>query len=85
MIDDLKTSVKWKIYLTMKMNLVSTTGFVEYRQMNSKSDNSEILRCFDTDEIIEEFFESLVQRHQIGLEQSMKGSNFVFDRTINEG
>ena len=33
---------------------------------------------FGTYDIIEELFESLVQRHQVGLETSMKVSNFVF-------
>ena len=32
-----------------------------------------------TDEIIEEFFKSLLQRYQEGLEESMKGSEFIFD------
>ena len=30
-------------------------------------------------EVIEELFQSLVSRYQIGLETSMKGSDFVFD------
>ena len=42
---------KWKIHLTMKMNFVSTTGSIEYRQMHSKSDKSEIISSFDTYEI----------------------------------
>ena len=33
---------------------------------------------FNTDEIIEKFSELLVQRSQIGLETSKKGSIFVF-------
>ena len=33
----------------------------------------------DTDEIIKELFESLLQRHQEGLAESMRGSEFVFD------
>ena len=33
----------------------------------------------ETNEIIEERFKSLLQRHQEGLEESMKGSEFVFD------
>ena len=32
----------------------------------------------ETDEIIE-LFESLLQKYQEGLEESMKGSDFVFD------
>ena len=33
----------------------------------------------ETDEIIEEFFESLLQRYQKLLEESIRGSEFVFD------
>ena len=33
----------------------------------------------ETDEIIKELFESFLQRYQEGLEESMKGSEFVFD------
>ena len=33
----------------------------------------------ETDEIIEELFESLLQRYPEGLEKSMRGSEFVFD------
>ena len=32
-----------------------------------------------TDEAIEELFESLLSRYYIGLETSMKGSDFIFD------
>ena len=32
-----------------------------------------------TDDIIDEFFESLLQRYQEGLEESMKGSKVIFD------
>ena len=63
----------------MKKNLLSTTNFAEHCQKHSKSDSSEIMSGFDTDEVIGEFFEYLVQRYKIGLEQSMKGSNFVID------
>ena len=31
------------------------------------------------DEVIEERFESLFKRYQIGMETSMKGSDFIFD------
>lgn len=37
----------------MKMNFVSTTGFLEYCQMHFKSDNSEIMSDFDKGETIE--------------------------------
>ena len=76
MINNLKTSCELKIYLTIKMNFVPTTGSGECYQMHSKSGNSEIMTGFYTDEIINELFEYLVQRYQVGLEQSIKGSNF---------
>ena len=47
--------------------------------MNSKSDNMEVMAYDKTDEVIEELFESLLSRHQIGLETSMRGSDFIFD------
>ena len=42
--------------------------------MHSKSDNIEIMMGSQTDEIIEELFESLLQRYQEVLEESMKES-----------
>ena len=37
--------------------------------MYSKSDNIEIMKGSETDKIIEELFESLLQRYQEGLEE----------------
>ena len=47
--------------------------------MHTKSDNIEIMMGSETDEIREETSESLLQRHQERLEQSMKGNEFIFD------
>ena len=47
--------------------------------MHAKSDNIEIMMGSETDEIIEERFKSLMQRYQEGLEESIKGSEFIFD------
>ena len=33
----------------------------------------------NTDEVIEELFESILNRYQIELETSMRGSDFIFD------
>ena len=44
-----------------------------------KSDNIEIITGSETDEIIEGLFESLLERYQEGLEESMRGSQFIFD------
>ena len=50
--------------------------------MRSKSDNIEIMISDKADEVIEELFQSLLSRYQIGLETSMRVSDFVFDFII---
>ena len=44
-----------------------------------KSDTIEIMMGSKIDKIIEEIFESLLQRYQKGLEESMKVSEVIFD------
>ena len=67
----------------MKINFISSKNFIETRDMNSKSDNIEIMIGGDTNEIIKNIFNSLLQRYLEryikGLEESMRGSDFVFD------
>ena len=41
--------------------------------------NVEIMMGSETDEIIEELFKSFLQKYQEGLEESMRGSEFIFD------
>ena len=47
--------------------------------MHSRSDNIEIMMNDKADEVMEELFQSLLSRYQIGLEAPMKSSEFVFD------
>ena len=47
--------------------------------MHLKSNNVEIMMSSETNEIIEELFKSFLQRNQEGLEESMRGSEFIFD------
>ena len=47
--------------------------------MHSKSDNIEIMINDKADKYIEKRFELLLNSYQIGLEASMKGSDFIFD------
>ena len=47
--------------------------------MHSKSDNIEIVINDKADEVKEEFFQSLLSRYQIGLDTSLKGSDFILD------
>ena len=48
--------------------------------MHTKSNNVEIMIGSETNEIIKNLFESFLQRYQEGLEESMTGSEFVYDR-----
>ena len=47
--------------------------------MHTKSHNEEILTGSDTDEIVEELFESFLQRYDQNLEEKLKGSDFESD------
>ena len=66
---DYKTQGEWKIQLTMIINFISSKDSDEIRTMVTKSNNIEIMMGNETDEIIEELFESLLQKYQEGLEQ----------------
>ena len=79
MIEDKKKKGKWKIQLIMKIDFISSKTFSDTRDMHSKSDNVEIVMGVVTNEIIREIFNSILQRYQKGLEDSMRGSDFVFD------
>ena len=50
----------------------------EFRIMNSKSNNVEIMMGIETDDIINELFESLLRRYQ-ELETKMEESSFAFE------
>ena len=47
--------------------------------MHSKSDNIEIMINEKADKVSEKRFESLLNRYHIGLETSMRRSDFIFD------
>ena len=77
---DYKTQFEeWKIQLTMSINFISSKDSDETRNMHTKSNNIEIMVGSETDEIIEEFFKSLLQRYQEELEEPMRGSEFTPD------
>ena len=74
------TQGEWKIQLTMVINFISSKkDSEEVRTMRTKSDNREIMVGSETDEVIEKLLESLLERYQEGLEESMRGSEFIFD------
>ena len=69
-----------KIQLTMSINFISSKDSGETCNMHTKSDSIEIMVSSETDDIIDELFESLLQKYQ-GLEESMKGSEFILALT----
>ena len=66
---------------TMAINFISfkdSTDFDKTQIIHLKGDNTEIMMGSETDEIIEELFESLLQRYRERLEESKNGSDLVF-------
>ena len=65
--------------LTMPINFMLSKDSQVTRTMHTKSHNVEIMMGNETDDIIKDLFESLLQRHQEELEDKMRGSEFIFD------
>ena len=74
-----ETSSEWKIQLTTAINFISSEDSDETRTMHTKSNNVEIMMGSEADEIIEDLFESFLQKYQEGLEESMRESEFAYD------
>ena len=77
-IKDLKKSDTNSINNTA-INFASSKDNCEECVMHSKSDNIEININDKADEVTEKLFEPLLNSYQIGLEISVKGSDFIFD------
>ena len=76
---DHKTHSEWKIRLITAINFISSKDSDETRTMHSKSYKVEIMIGSETNKIIEELFKSFLQRYEEGLEESMRGSELMFD------
>ena len=68
-----------KIELAMWINFIFSKDCDKIRNMHTKSNNIEIIMGSETNDIIEELCESLLQKYQEWLEESMRGSEFIFD------
>ena len=77
-INDLKKTkyLTWKIQLMIAINFMSSENNDEEHVMHSRSDNIELM--INDEEVIEEHFQSRLCRYEIGLETSVKGSDFIF-------
>ena len=61
------------------INFISSKDFDETCTMHTKSNNIDIMMSNKTNKIIKELCKSVLQKDQEGLEESTKGSDFVFD------
>ena len=70
---------EWEIQLTIQINFISSKDSRETCTMHTKSDNIEIMMGSERDEIINELFDSVLQKYQQGLKESMIGSEYSVD------
>ena len=82
MIDNQKARGEWKIQPTMQIIFVSFTDANETREMHTESDNMTIMSSTETEDVINERFNTFCKRYQEGLATKMKGSSFAFDVLI---
>ena len=75
-INNLKKSDTQKIQLTIAIIFTFSKDNDEELVMHSKSDNIKLMIYDNVGKVIEEPFESLLNRYQIGLEKLMRGSDF---------
>ena len=80
LIEGYKFKGEWKVQLTIEVNFISLRpGSDETRIMYTRSDNFEIMFGDNNDDIIEQLFESLLQKYEDNLQNKMRGSEFEFD------
>ena len=80
LIEEYKLKGEWKVQLTIEVNFISLKpGSDETCIMYTRSDNIEIMFGDDNDDIIEQFFESLLKKYEENLQNKMRGSEFEFD------
>ena len=77
MINDFKTKYEQNIQLTVAINFLSSKDTSPMLTVHYKNDNLDVMIGNQTNEIIEEFFHSVLQKHQKA--QKNQGSEFVFD------
>ena len=80
LIEEYKLKGEWKVQLAIEINFISLKpGSNETHIMYTRSDNVEIMFGYDIDDIIEQLFESLLQKYEENLQNKMRGSEFEFD------
>ena len=79
MIDDHKSKGERKIQRSMQIIFVSFTDENQTRESHTKSDNIAIMRGVETEDIINEVFNTFRKRYQEVLETKMRRSSFTFE------
>ena len=79
LIEEYKLKGEWKVQLTVEVNFISLKpGSDETRIIYTRSNNIEIM-FGDNNDIIEQLFESLLQKYEGNLQNKIRGSEFEFD------
>ena len=80
LIEEYKLKEEWKVQLTIEVNFISLKPSSDGTRIRyTRSDNIEIMFGDDNDDIIEQFFESLLQKYEENLQNKMRGLDFQFD------
>ena len=80
LLEEYKQKGEWKVQLTIQVNFISLKPDSDGTHiMYTRSDNIEIMFGDDNDDIIEQLFESLLQKYEGNLRNKMRGSEFEFD------
>ena len=77
-INTLKTDT-WNIQLTIATHIISSKDVDEECVIYSKSNKIEFKTYSNANGVVNKLFESPLFRYQIGIETSMRRSNFIFD------
>ena len=72
----------WKIQLIIAITYIFSRDVNEECVMHSKGNNIELMSYDNVNEVVHEFFESLLLRYQSSLETSVRGSNFLFNSVL---
>ena len=63
LIDSYRTQGEWKVQSKMKINLFSSKDSEEIRTMYNLRDNIETMIGYETDEIVEDIFDSFLKKY----------------------
>ena len=78
LIEEYSYNDSWKIQLNMNLSFISLTDSNIRQTMSSKSGNMEILDTVDNNAVIDELFDTFLERYQGWLKTKMTGSTNFF-------